>query len=121
MNLREARHGRVRWLLAALAAAACGQSDPAITPFVEDGTGLGGELQVNIATYEDGSTAALYGLRLASGDTLDLVLQDAPTLEPGAYVVVEGARDAEGKVHVTSMREAPVPAEARRHGLAAPA
>jgi MYXO-CTERM domain-containing protein len=119
MNLRHGWSGRARWLLAALVAAACGQSDPSSVPFVDDGRGLGGELTVNIATYDDGTTAALYGLRLASGDTIDLVLNEAPTIEPGAYVVVEGARDVEGKIHVTSMREAPVQALRREEPTAA--
>jgi hypothetical protein len=120
MNLRQTRPGGARWLLAALVVAACGQSDPSSTPFVDDGSGLGGELTVNIATYDDGTTATLYGLRVASGDTIDLVLDEPPTLEPGAYVVVQGSRDLEGKVHVTSMRETPPPVEARRFELATP-
>src|SRR5262245_54148781 len=109
MNLRNVRHGRVRWLLAALATAACGQSDPSATTFVDEGPGVGGELQVYVANYEDGTTASLYALKLSSGDTIDLVLDDAPDIEPGAYVKVEGSRDAEGKLRVASMREVPAP------------
>ena len=120
MNLRTKRHGRVRWLLAALAAAACGQSNPSSTPFVDLGNGVGGELQVYIANYEDGTTASLYALKLASGDTMNLVLDDAPDIEPGAYVAVQGTRDAEGKLRVASMREIPAPVESRRGELALP-
>ena len=104
----------VRWLLSALVLSACGQSGPSLSDPIDDATGVAGELETYIATYEDGTTAIFYGLRTSSGDTIDLLFDAAPDIDPGSHVVVHGARDAERKFRVTSIQQRPTPSSLPR-------
>jgi MYXO-CTERM domain-containing protein len=79
-----------------------------------------GALAVHIATYEDGSTATFYELAAPSGDAIELVFDEAPTIDPGTYVVVRGDWLDASKVHVSSMDVVPAPATATRRDLAVP-
>ena len=117
------RRSGVRWLSTVLFVAACGQSGPSSSETIDDGTGFSGDLEAYIATYEDGETAVFYGLRTSTGATIDLVFPAAPDIEPGSYVVVQGARDSEDKVHVTSVQRRARPFQLERRDqqdLAAP-
>jgi len=79
-----------------------------------------GELQVQIATYEDGSTATFYGLVTPSGDTIDLVFDAPPAIDPGTFIAVRGDRDIEGKLHVSSIEVTPEPPDEHLRALALP-
>jgi MYXO-CTERM domain-containing protein len=104
----------VRWLLAALFTSACGQPGPSSFESIDDGTGVAGELEAYIATYEDGTTVVFYGLRTSSGESIDLVFDAAPDIDAGSYVVVQGARDDEQKFRVTSIQQRPAPSSLAR-------
>ncbi|HMI87609.1 MAG TPA: MYXO-CTERM sorting domain-containing protein [Polyangiaceae bacterium] len=108
------RTGSLRWLLPAIFVSACGQPGPSSYGALDDGTGVAGELEAYIATYEDGNTAVFYGLRTSSGETIDLVFDTAPDIDAGSYVVVQGARDAEQKFRVTTIQQRPTPSSLAR-------
>jgi MYXO-CTERM domain-containing protein len=110
----------VRWLLSAIFMSACGQPGPPNHETIDDGTGLAGELEAYIATYEDGTTAVFYGLRTSSGESIDLAFDAQPQIDAGSYVVVQGARDADQKFRVTSIQQRPTPLPRDQRDLSAP-
>jgi len=71
-----------------------------------------------IATYEDGSTEIMFRLRTPSGESVELVFDAPPAVDPGAAVIVQGTRDGPRKFHVSSIEVVPTSVETELRPLA---
>src|SRR6266496_3604994 len=109
------RKSCLRWfgaLSAVVLGSGCGTTaSPTSLGSAPDGPGLRGELRAMIATYEDGSTEIMFRLRTPSGESVELVFDAPPAVDPGAAVIVQGTRDGPRKFHVSSIEVVPTSVE----------